>query len=62
MGAAAIAIFKSKDIAVTKVDAAKIGFMKLGKDGTIVQQNSMYVSSLLCSYICLLLVFTYLNV
>jgi len=37
-GGAAVAIFKSKDIAVTKVDAEKIGFMKVGEDGTIVRR------------------------
>ena len=37
-GGAAVAIYKSKNITVTKVDAAKIGFMKVGKDGLKVRR------------------------
>ena len=33
-GGAAVAIFKSNNVTVTKVDGAKIGFMKVGDGGT----------------------------
>jgi len=37
-GGAAVAIYKSKNITVTKVDASKIGFMKVGEGGLKVRR------------------------
>ena len=34
-GGAAVSVFKSNNVAVTKVDGAKIGFMKVGESGKI---------------------------
>jgi hypothetical protein len=49
-GGAAVAIYKSKNITVTKVDAAKIGFMKVGIGGLKVRWYCTSTSAVLfCS-------------